>query len=735
MGIIPEKDRVSPPSGLMRMPWPWIVLLIALLLTFIGWRWSSEVVVDNVRLRFNSQAEDARLILQSRLNNYAQVLRGAAALLAASKGVTRQEWREYVTSLRLGHFLPGIAGLGYAPYLRADEKTRFEQGVREEGFPDFAIWPKGDRKHYVPVNYIEPFAGANLRAFGYDMYDDPVRRAAMDRARDSSQIVLSGNVGLVQDGDQQPVSGFLLYAPVYDYRLPLATLSERRAAIRGFAYIPFRLEELISDTLGNRQQGIMLRIYEGSRPDPARLLYVSREEPRGHRLVHVPLFTRSLPLEFGGQTWTLLFESQPAFYLTLDRLTPMLVLVGGLLLSVLLFGITWSLTRTRERAQALAMQMTEELREGEARFRATFHQAAVGMTQSSPEGHLLQVNQRFCSMLGYDRPEELLNRHVLDLSPPDDREAHRRLRESVLNGQASSYVLEKRYLCRDGRMIWGRLTGSLVRHANGEPHYLIGIVEDITQTKEATQALQESYENLKQMHQELESFSYSVSHDLRTPLRAIEGFALILQEDYRDRLDEEGFSHLQRIRMASQRMAGLIDALLSLARVNRQQLAREEVNLSAKASEIAQSLKSSQPGRQVDFIIASGVRAIGDPYMLEAVLENLLGNAWKFTSPRPRTVIEFGAFELNGEKIFFVKDNGVGFDMAYVDKLFGAFQRLHKADEFKGYGIGLATAQRIIQRHGGRVWAEGSPGQGATFYFTLNHAAGTAMPEKKTASM
>lgn len=282
-------------------------------------------------------------------------------------------------------------------------------------------------------------------------------------------------------------------------------------------------------------------------------------------------------------------------------------------------------------------------------------------------------------------------------------------------------------------MIWGRLTGSLVRHDDGRPHYFIGVVEDITQAKKAAQALQESYENLKQMNQELESFSYSVSHDLSTPLRAIEGFGLILQEDYRDKLDEEGLSHLQRIRMASQRMAGLIDALLSLSRVSRKQLARQDVDLSAKARDIAQSLKYSEPERQVDFIIQPGVRASGDPYMLESVLENLLGNAWKFTSPRPRAVIEFGTQIQDTEWIFFIRDNGVGFEMAYVDKLFGAFQRLHKPDEFKGYGIGLATTQRIIQRHGGRVWAEGSPGQGATFYFTLQATPDNVMPEQKTA--
>ena len=224
---------------------------------------------------------------------------------------------------------------------------------------------------------------------------------------------------------------------------------------------------------------------------------------------------------------------------------------------------------------------------------------------------------------------------------------------------------------------------------------------------------------LEAANKELEAFSYSVSHDLRAPLRSIDGFSQALFEDYADKLDAQGRDDLQRVRAASQRMAQLIDDLLELSRVTRSQINRQTVDLSALARTIAAELHNSEPERQVEFAVAEGLSASCDPRLLRIVLENLLRNAWKFTGNHQRARIEFGRSHSNGQSAYFVRDDGAGFDMAYADKLFGAFQRLHAMTEFNGTGIGLATVQRIIRRHGGQIWAEGQVEQGATFYFTL----------------
>lgn len=226
-------------------------------------------------------------------------------------------------------------------------------------------------------------------------------------------------------------------------------------------------------------------------------------------------------------------------------------------------------------------------------------------------------------------------------------------------------------------------------------------------------------QQLELANKELESFSYSVSHDLRTPLRAIEGFSAAFLRDNADRLDERGRDHLQRVRAATRRMGRLIDDLLNLARTMRTELRRKRVDLSQIAASVASEIAETRPEQKAVFEITPGLAAYADEQLMRAVLDNLLGNAAKFSSRKSDARVEFGWERQLGETVYFVRDNGVGFNMAYANKLFGAFQRLHASSEFEGTGVGLASAQRIIARHGGRIWAEGEPGRGATFYFTL----------------
>ncbi len=229
---------------------------------------------------------------------------------------------------------------------------------------------------------------------------------------------------------------------------------------------------------------------------------------------------------------------------------------------------------------------------------------------------------------------------------------------------------------------------------------------------------------------EIESFSYSVSHDLRSPLRAIDGYSHALLEDYGDRLDERGRDYLLRSRAASQRMGDLIDDVLLLSRVTRHELELHKVDLSTLARSVVDDMRAADPRRDIDFVIEDGLSVLGDEHLLRIVLENLLGNAWKYTSKRSHAQVQLGRQSDGEEQVFYVRDNGIGFDMHYSNKLFGAFQRLHSADEYEGTGIGLATVQRVMTRHGGRVWAEGNVNKGAVFYLAFSPRGRTTGPRK-----
>jgi light-regulated signal transduction histidine kinase (bacteriophytochrome) len=279
---------------------------------------------------------------------------------------------------------------------------------------------------------------------------------------------------------------------------------------------------------------------------------------------------------------------------------------------------------------------------------------------------------------------------------------------------------------RGGSPIWVALRA--VKLADGR---LMAFCQDITERKRAEAALRELNADLERRvamrtaeleatNRELESFSYSVSHDLRAPLRAIQGFSRILLEDCLPTLDETGREYLNRVCTSVDRMGRLIEDLLGLSRISRTKAVKVTVDLSAIARDAAEELRLADPQRDADFVIAPGVRVVGDPGLLRIVLQNLLGNAWKFTGKKPRARIEFGIVtSAAGQTTCFVRDEGAGFDMAYADQLFGVFKRLHPESEFPGTGIGLATVRRIVASHGGRIWAEAEPDRGATFFFTL----------------
>ncbi len=327
-------------------------------------------------------------------------------------------------------------------------------------------------------------------------------------------------------------------------------------------------------------------------------------------------------------------------------------------------------------------------------------------------------------IFGY-KAEEVIGNPISVLVPPGYTDEVPEILKRIERGEHIENFETVR-MRKDGTIIPVSLTFSAIKDTSGRLVGASKIAHDISERKKAEELIKTLNEKLKRnvdelyaANKELEAFSYSVAHDLRTPLRSIDGFSQAILEDYGDKLDENSMDYFLRIRAASQRMGLLIDDLLNLSRISRSEVNRGTVDLSALAREIVTNLQKTQPGREVEIVIAEGLIDEGDEKLLYVLLQNLFGNAWKFTEKIAKARIEFGVIQFDGKPAYFVRDNGAGFDMAYVDKLFRPFQRLHDVTDFPGTGVGLAMVQRVIHRHGGQVWAEGKVEEGATFYFTL----------------
>ena len=389
---------------------------------------------------------------------------------------------------------------------------------------------------------------------------------------------------------------------------------------------------------------------------------------------------------------------------------------------------------TRYLARELAARIDEvaarvnEKRGSEEKFFRVFHASPVAILISRLDNGLhVDVNDAFEQQFGWTRTEAL-GKTAVDIGMWPDARAYAHWLETLRQtGTLRDY--ETRLRTKGGEIRQVVAAAEIVGF--DEVRLVITLIHDITDLRRAVQevkslnaALEDRVRQrtaeLSEANKELESFAYSISHDLRAPLRGIDGFSHLLADEYGDRIDGQGQEYLARVRQAAQRMGTLIDDLLDLSRVNRRELRREKVDLSQIALEVADELRKSAPARSARIDIAEGMQAVGDPQLLRVVLENLLGNAWKYSARNAFTLIAVGCDRRReGESSYFVRDNGVGFDMAYADKLFHPFQRLHKPGEFEGSGVGLASVARIVRRHRGRVWAQSAPQQGAIFHFSL----------------
>ncbi|MBU5636911.1 PAS domain S-box protein [Geomonas sp. Red69] len=381
------------------------------------------------------------------------------------------------------------------------------------------------------------------------------------------------------------------------------------------------------------------------------------------------------------------------------------------------------------RSLAVMVDVTEwkaaekALKESEARYRMIVETSQESIVAADRTGRLVYLNRQFAEMLGCEVPELLGHPFLefVDDALHDETAARQRSRENGVSEHYETILVRK-----DGTRVWVSVSAKPIRDESGAFAGSFAMISDVTRRKLAAEEIEVLHTHLsaralelETANEELEAFNYTVSHDLRRPLTAIYGFAQVILELYGPNLVPPCRDYVQEIINGSIKMNHLIDTLLNFSRRYSVPLNREQVDVSELAGEILAELRLSDPQRRAECVVQPGVQADADPQLLRVVLDNLLGNAWKYSAKKEETRLEFGTVPHQGKEAFFVRDNGAGFDMGRASVLFKPFQRLHDSDDFKGTGIGLASVQRIIQRHGGHIWAEAEPGRGATFFFTL----------------
>lgn len=703
-----------------------VILLGSLLMVWMYARTAGEREQRAAQAAFESQSDEVLTLLRQRLLHYELALRGGVSLYWSVSRPTERQWRDYVGGLDIEHQFEGLLGLGYVPYLRRTDLEALQLAMRDEGKGLFQIRPHGVREIYGPILMLEPQSIGNRSALGFDMFSHPVRREAMAAARDTGQVRLSAPVELIQRGGDGRRNGLLMYAPIYANGIQPANLQARRTAMSGWVYAPFHVRTFMESALRQLDSGQLLRIVDLGQGGPGIEVYVDpefRADPEPETLRH------SETVELYGRTWRVDFQSAlrtaGAAGAGADLRTSV---AAGLIVSFLLFAVVLTLAHTQSRAERLAEAMSESYRRSEQRFRNAMLYSAGGIALLDRQGRIVEANPALARILGVapaSLPGTVLDSRFVDPGT------------GVAQGDSYSTATCK-LLRSDGDIRLVELVRSPVPGDVGSDVASLVQVEDVTDRVRAEREVrllnrtlearvEQRTRELTLANHELESFAYSVSHDLRAPLRTVEGFSRLLGERFGDAIGPDGQDYLARVRKAANRMDALIDALLKMSRITREPLQRTQVDLSRLAGEVLAELRQGEPGRTVEAVVEPGLEACGDPALLRNLLQNLLGNAWKFTAGRADARIEFGrdpdAPPAPGMLALRVRDNGAGFEPAYASKLFRPFQRLHGADKFEGHGIGLATVKRIVERHGGGISAEAAVGEGATFRFTLPERA------------
>lgn len=650
--------------------------------------------------------------IEQRLIDHEQILFGAAGLFAASGEVSRAQWRAYVERQQLADRYPGIQGVGFSKVVRASERDAHEQSIRAEGFTDYRIQPEGERPVYMPIVYLEPFNDRNRAAFGYDMYAEPVRHQAMRQAASTGKSRISGKVILRQETHGKVQAGVLIYVPLYHPAMPLETAEQRMDALLGFAYSPYRMDDLMEGILGAADLNLSLRIYSGPTQQAEQLLFASKEHAPGDAA-----HSQDVQLSIYGGTWTLHMESLPAFESGFSA-NEGLVAILGAGISLLLFFLISSLAFRQRRAEILAGQMTERIRENKRALQLSEERLSLALKGSNDglwdlnlAADTFYASPRTWHMLGYQPGELQLSTRLWEqvLVAEDLPRTRAQLAQTMLS-RLDQFTSELRFRHKDGRTVPVLVRGYIQRDAQGQPLRISGTSMDLTEHK-----------RIEQMKNE---FVSTVSHELRTPLTSISGALGLINGGALGEVPPAMQQMLEIAYRNSQRLGHLINDLLDMEKIaaGKMSFDMHEHSLRQLLEEALASNQAFAAQLGVNCVLreAVDVQVWVDASRLQQVLGNFLSNAIKYTPEGGEVSLHCSVPDATHVRIS-VTDQGPGIAAEFRARVFEKFAQADASDSRQkgGTGLGLAITKEFIERMGGKVGFDTAEGQGTTFWCEL----------------